>query len=229
MPPEQETSPLSTVDLFVPLSEEEIRDLGRRVPDVRVGRGQIFYTPRHRGENFFMLLEGRMRIYRGVGSREQTLYMVRPGTFFGEAALAALSQGAYAQALEDSRVAIMHRAALQRLVADRPEVGLMMIELLSERVNVCESRLEEIGLREVPARLASLLLRMIESEGVREDGGYTVPAYYTHELLGTIVGCERPALTRALGYLRDRGAVQLPSRQVHVVDTQALERAAGDG
>lgn len=223
-----ERLPLSEIDLFAPLSGEDIRYLEQRVPDVSLDEGQIFYTPRYCGENFFLLLEGRVRIYRAVGSREQTLSIVRPGTFFGEAALAAFAQGAYAQALVDSRVAMMHRAALRRLMADRPDVGMMMVEILIERLNVHESRLEQMSLKETPARLACLILRLIEDEGVREDDGYGLP-YYTHDLLGTMVGCGRPALTRALHELTDAGAVRLNERRIHVVDTQALEHIAGYG
>lgn len=219
-------SPLSGIDLFAPLSFEELQRLGRSTPDVSLREGQIFYTPRHSGESFFLLLEGRMRIYRGVGAREQTLTVVRPGTFFGEAALATLAQSAYAQALVDSKVAIMHRAALHRLVEDRPKVGMVMIELLIERLNVYENQLEEMGLKETPARLASLILRLTEDEGIRQDEEYEIP-YYTHELLSTMVGCGRPALTRALQDLRDAGAVRTRGRRIYVVDTQALERVAG--
>lgn len=228
MPPEEKLS-FSEVDLFAPLSEGEIRDLEQRVPDMSLRKGQILYTPRHCGESLFLLLGGRVRIYRAVGGREQTLTIVRPGTFFGEAAVAALAQGAYAQALADSKVAMMHRAALRRLVADRPEVGMTMIETLIERLNVQESRLEEVGLKEAPARLACLLLRMAEDEGVRHDDGHRVLTHYTHELLGTMVGCGRPALTRALHDLTVAGAVRVHDRRIHVVDTGALARVAGYG
>lgn len=228
MPPDKLPS-MCEVDLFAALSHEELGELERRVPDVFIECGRIFYTPWYRGENFFLLLEGGVRIYRCLGSREQTVSIVRPGTFFGEAALAALEQGAFAQALEDSRVAIMHRGTLRRLVADSPEVGMMMIEILSERLNVYESRLEEMALREVPARLACLILRMAEDEGVRDDEGYKVPTHYTHELLGTMVGCGRPATTRALHYLRDAGAVRLQGRRIRVVDSRVLEHIAGSG
>lgn len=217
---------LSTVGLFKPLSGEELRDLARRVPDVRLEKDQLFYSPWHHGESFFLLIAGRVRIYRVREAREVTVSIVRPGQLFGEASLSGLPQGAYAQALEPARVAIMRRKTLQALILDRPEVGVAMTEILAERLSAHEERLEEVSLMETPARLACLLVRMVETEGVAEDGDSMIPTHYTHQILATMVGCERPALTRALGSLREAGAVWLSNRRIHVADLDILKRYA---
>lgn len=123
----------------------------------------------------------------------------------------------------------MRRQALHRLIAERPKIGAVMIELLAERLYVHEDRIEDISLKETPARLASLLLRMIEGEGVSEDRGHMIPSHYTHQILATMIGCERPALTRALRELRLAGAVWISDRHLHVTDLKALKRCAGEG
>lgn len=225
MPPDAQ-SPLSGVELFSSLPEEQLRNLERRTPEVSVAKGQIFYTPWHRSESFFFLLKGRMRIYRVRGAREVTVAVKHSGEVFGEASLAGLAQGAYAQALEPARVGMMRRQTLHRVIAERPEIGAVMIELLAECLDVHEDRLEDISLKETPARLASLLLRMIEEEGVADDGSYMIPSHYTHQILATMIGCERPALTRALRELRLAGAVWVSDRHLHVTNLKALERCA---
>src|SRR5215207_7583518 len=86
---------------------------------------------------------------------------------FGEIALTAQRlQEAYAQALEPSEVSVMHREDLERLVLQKPEVGLQLTHLLSERLRRYETRLEDISLKGMAARLASFILLLIESEGV---------------------------------------------------------------
>lgn len=219
---DRDPSSLSGVELFSPLSREELRDLERRVPGINLGRRQIFYPPWHRADSFFLLLEGRIRIYRVKGSREITLSVKRPGEFFGEAGLAGLAQGAYAEALEPSRVAIMRRQALQKLVAQNPSVGQTMIEFLVGRLSTYEDKLEEVSLKEASSRLASLLVRMVEGEGVDENGGYMIPTHYTHQVLATMVGCERPALTRAIASLKQAEVIWVSQRRIHVTDLEAL-------
>lgn len=223
MPPD-ERSFLSEIELFGTLSGEDLRELASRLPNISLGDNQIFYTPGHRGESFFLPLSGRMRIYRMRQAREITLSVIHPGQFFGEASLAGLPKGAYAQSLEPAQIALMHRRTLRRLAADRPEVSAVLVELLAERLSIYEDRLEEIGLLDTPVRLARLLVRMIETEGVAEDGEYVIPDHYTHQLLASMIGCERPALTRALGKLRTAGVIRLADRHIHVSDIPALKR-----
>ena len=102
-----------------------------------------------------------------------------------------------------------------------------MISLLSERLRYYETRMEDVTLKEVPARLASLILFLVEKEGVQIPGEIRIPTRYTHEHLGTMIGANREAVTRAFGRLQDEGAVQIRRRLIYVEDVEALERAAG--
>jgi CRP/FNR family transcriptional regulator len=54
-----------------------------------------------------------------------------------------------------------------------------------------------------------------------------IPHHYTHERLGTMIGANREAVTRAFGLLQDQGAVELRRRLIHIKDMEALRRAAG--
>ena len=102
-----------------------------------------------------------------------------------------------------------------------------MISLLSERLHYYETRMQDITLKGVPARLASLILFLIESEGVQIPGEIRIPTRYSHEHLGTMIGANREAVTRAFGRLQDEGALQIRRRLIYVDDVEALERAAG--
>jgi CRP-like cAMP-binding protein len=222
---------LSLVDIFDPLSEEEIEYLNGQLSDVHLERGQVFYTPHDRSERLFVLWKGRVRIYKTTdGGREFTLATVEAGTVFGEMALTAQQmQGAYAQAMEASKLSMMFRDDLERLMMDKPEVGLQISHLLSERLRRYETRLEDITLKGVSARLASLLVLLLESEGVETgDHSLKIPTHYTHQHLGTMVGANREAVTRAFGHLQDEGIVELRRRLIYVPDVEALRRCADD-
>ncbi len=224
----EKTRLLAEVDLLEPLSREEVERFSQRIPGVRLGRAQILYTPAHRGKVLFLLLRGRVRIYKVAEGGELTLNVVGAGETFGEAALVGgRRQGAYAQAMEPCEVALMSVTTFANLVRDKPEVGLKAMELLGERLAFYESKMADIGLREVSGRLASLILHLCQSEGVVTPEGYVIPTRYTHQQLGTMIGAKRVAVTRALGDLRRAGAVELTRRQIYVKDVPALEQAAG--
>jgi CRP/FNR family cyclic AMP-dependent transcriptional regulator len=221
---------LSLVDIFEPLSEEEIDQLNGQLSDVHLEPDEIFYAPQDRSERLFVLWKGRVRIYKTTDGREFTLATVEAGTVFGEMALTAQQlEGAYAQAMECSELSIMRREDLERLMMEKPEVGLRIAHLLSERLRRYETRLEDITLKGVTARLASLLLLLLESEGVvTGDHRLKIPTHYTHQHLGTMVGANREAVTRAFGQLQDEGLVELKRRLIYVPEVEALRRRAAE-
>ena len=222
---------LSLVDIFEPLSEEEIERLNGQLPDRRLEGGEIFYGPHDRSERLFLLQKGKIRIFRTTPEgRELTLAVVEAGTVFGEMALTGQQlEGAYAQAMEPSQVSTMAREDLERLVLEKPEVGLKIMQVLSERLRRYETRLEDVTMKDVRSRLAGIIVLLVESEGVRTGTGYRIPAHYTHERLGTMIGANRVAVTRAFGLLQDEGVVELRRRLIYVTDIEALRRTAAYG
>jgi CRP/FNR family transcriptional regulator len=225
---EEEVELLSKVDIFDSLSKEEIRELLRQNSEISLQEGEIFYAPWEHGGKLFILKKGRVRLYRTEGAREFTLEVVDAGTVFGEMAFTPHRlRESYARAMEPSVIFAMERAEVERLIQQKPQVGLGIISLLSERLHYYETRMEDVTLKGVPARLASLILFLVESEGVQSPEEIRVPTRYTHEHLGTMIGANREAVTRAFGMLQDEGAVQIRRRTIYVNDVEALERAAG--
>jgi CRP/FNR family transcriptional regulator len=226
--PKEKIRLLSLVDVLEPLSEDELEEFARRIPDTHVEKGQIFYAPEGRSEALFMLKKGRVRVYKVTPDGwEFTLATVEAGTMFGEMELTAQRMWeAYAEATAPSDICILKSEDIEHLVRENPEVGLRMVRLLSERLRLCETRLEDVGLKEVPARLASLVLQLSESEGIMTGEGPTIPARYTHYQLATMIGSTRESVTRAFTKLRRAGAVELRHRHIYVKDIEALKHAA---
>ena len=222
---------LSLVDVFEGLSQEEKEQITWRELRSRVEPGETFYTPMDLSETLFVLREGRVRIFKATPEgREFTLAVIESGTVFGEMALTAQRlRNSYAQAMEESEVAVLCRADVERLIMEKPRVGLQLVHLLSDRLVSYETRLEDLGLKEVPARLASLIRQLIQEQGVRTATGYEIPVRYTHQQLGTMIGANREAVTRAFARLRDAGLVGVRRRRICVADLDRLEKATLDG
>ena len=219
---------LSMVDMFEPLSRDELEEIEWQGLEIRVEPGEVFFTPMDLSETLFILQSGRVRVYRKTAEeREFTLAVFGSGTVFGEMTLTAQRlRNSYAEALEPSTVFAMCRADLERLILRKPQVGLQLAYLMGERLMRYEDRLEALGLKEVPARLAGLVLELIESEGIKTGKDYKIPTHYTHQQLGTMIGANREAVTRAFARLQDIGAVELKRRRIHVADLDVLTGAA---
>jgi CRP/FNR family transcriptional regulator, cyclic AMP receptor protein len=219
---------LSMVDILGPLSEEEMNDLAKRCPDTHLEQGDVLYAPQDGTERLFILKQGRVQVYEvDRGGEEITLSVVEGGNVFGEMALTGQSLGGvYVRALASSTVVSLKREDLEGLIMKKPEVGLRLVRELAQRLHASEARYADIIGKDVPARLATLILTLVESEGVVSSESYRIPTRYTHEQLASMIGCKRVAVTRAFSRLKDAGAVQLKDRHVIVKDIDCLKDLA---
>jgi CRP/FNR family transcriptional regulator, cyclic AMP receptor protein len=224
------TTLLSGVDLLAVLSQEQLGRIAHAIPAKSFEVGEHVFTPTYRGEVFFLLLEGQVRIYRLETGQEVTISVLEAGEMFGEAAFTSRKgKGSYAQAIAVSRIAFMNRSTFYRFIQRDPELGMRAIELLGERLSFYEQRIADLGLKKVPSRLASLILQLVESEGiVTGKGRYRLSAHYTHEQLALMIGAKRVAVSRAMKGLREAGAVETGRRRIVVKDAEALGRIADE-
>ena len=227
---ESHTTLLSGVGLFALLSQEQLGRIAYGIPAKSFEGGEHVFTPTYSGEVFFLLLEGRVRIYRLEAGQEVTIGVLEAGEMFGEAAFTSReSKGSYAQAIAASKIAFLNRSTFYRLIQRDPELGIRAIELLSERLSFYERRIEDISLKKIPARLASLIIQLVEAEGiVTGKGRYRLNANYTHEQLALMIGAKRVAVSRAMKGLREAGAVETGRRRIVVKDAEALGRIADE-
>ena len=219
---------LSMVDIFGPLSPEEMEDLAKRTPDTFLDGGDVLYSPQDGAERLFILKKGRVQVYElDRGGEEITLSVVEGGNVFGEMALTGQSlQGLYVRALVPSTVVSLRRDDLEGLIMKKPEVGLRLVRELAERLHASEARYTDIVGKDVPTRLATLILSLVDSEGLVGNESYRIPTRYTHEQLASMIGCKRVAVTRAFSRLREFGAVEVKECHILVKDLETFKSPA---
>jgi CRP/FNR family cyclic AMP-dependent transcriptional regulator len=228
---QEEIRLLSMVDILGPLSDEEMENLAKRSPDTFLEQDDILYTPKEGTERLFILKKGRVQVYEiDKEGEEITLSVIEDGNVFGEMALTGQSlEGLYVRAITPSTVVSLRREDVEDLIRKEPEVGLRLVRDLAERLHDSERRYADVVGKDVPARLATLILTLVDSEGVVSSESYRIPTHYTHDQLGSMIGCRRVAVTRAFRKLEEGGAVVLKDRRIVVKDMNALKELAEAG
>ena len=219
---------LAKVDILEQLPPEEAERLALLSSAVRLEAGEAIALAEDR-QALLLLASGRVRVHEpSAAGPDLTISMVEAGTVVGQTGFAPrLSRALRIEALQSSILLVLEWEGFEDLGFRNPEVGLKTIRLLSERLAVCEGRLSDMVRKEVPARLAGLILSLCEHQGVvTGDGNHMIPTRYTHKQLASMVGSNREAITRAFGRLRKAGAVEVRSRNIYVTDADALERFA---
>jgi CRP-like cAMP-binding protein len=148
---------LLTMEIFRDLPPEQITMIEHATVMRAIPRGQIIYSQEDRAEALFLLKRGRVTLYRLTPSGKRLeLATSGPKAFFGEMPLLGESlRHTFAEAGEDSLLCVMSRADVERLIRERPQVALRMIEVLGKRLALTEARLEELAYRSAPARVSA--------------------------------------------------------------------------
>ena len=219
---------LALVDILEGVSPEEVRVLARRSAFANLDtRDAFLVSPDEHADRLLLLLEGRAQVCEDSDcGQELTVSVVEDGTLVGATGFAPHPWGLRVEALEPSIVCGVRRRAFDELVSRNPVLGTRVASMLGRRLIETEGRLADLACKEVPERLASQILRLLQSEGIVTKEGYKIPTPYTHRQLGTMIGAKREAVTRAFGRLRWTGGVELRNRRIFVTDPDALERAA---
>jgi CRP-like cAMP-binding protein len=223
---------LATVDILEPLPPEELERLAPFSSSMRLEAGEAVALEEDR-ETLLLLASGRVRVHElsTTGGPDLTFSMIEEGTVVGQTGLAVrLSRGLRVEALQPSTMLVIRWKDFEELMFRNPQVAIKTIRLLSERLAMCEGRLSEMIHKEVVARLAGLILRLSEYQGiVMSDGSRMIPTRYTHQQLASMVGSNREAATRALGKVRKAGAVEIRNRYIYVTDVDTLNHLAEVG
>jgi CRP/FNR family transcriptional regulator len=228
-PMEERRRLLALVDIFELLPPLEIERLASLRSFVSLRAREAFPLNEDR-QMLLVLADGKVRVYEAnPAGKNFTVSVVQSGSVIGQTGfLPWRLRELCAETLEPSLIFCPEWEDFKEIVRCYPEVGIRMMELLAARLSDNEDRLFELTRKEVPARLASLIRKLVEYEGVvTSDGGRRIPTRYTHQQLASMIGADREAVTRAFGRLKNERGVQLRKRYIHVTDMEALERASG--
>lgn len=216
---------LSELTVFQDLSAREMEELNRATVMSSVPKGRVFYRPEETSEVLFILKEGRVQLYRiSPEGKKLVITTLGPHTLFGEMPLlGAKMHNTFAEAIEDCLIMVMSRSDLERLILAKPQVALRILDVTGKRLREAEERLENMAFKGIPARLASLLLRLADEQD--PANGMEILGL-THQDLAESVGTYRETATQVLNDLKANGLIEIGRKRITILDRDKLESVA---
>lgn len=220
--PAEKMKYLSELTVFQDLTPREMEELNRITTMSTVQKGRVFYRPEEPGEVLFILKEGRVQLYRiSPEGKKLVITTLGPHTLFGEMALLGTKMhNTFAEAVEDCLICVMSRTDLERLILNKPQVALRILEITGKRLREAEERLESMAFKGIPARLASLLLRLSDEQTSDEVTGLT------HQDLAESVGTYRETATQVLNDLKSQGLIDIGRKRIMILEREELQEIA---
>lgn len=221
------TTAIAAIPLFQGLPTPQVEDLTMIVQEQVVRKGQIIFSEGDDGIGFYVVLAGRVKVFKlSMDGKEQILHLFGPGEPFGEVPVFSGQRfPASAATMEESRILFFPRDSFVALVKKTPEVALNMLAILSRRLRRFASLIEDLSLKEVPARLSAYLLYLKSANRGSQDLTLDISKAQLASLLGTIP----ETLSRILTKMSKQGLIQTDGPRIRIMDLEALQDLAETG
>jgi CRP/FNR family transcriptional regulator, dissimilatory nitrate respiration regulator len=205
------------------LDEQELSALTDIASFKHLAKGEILFLEGDPAFGFFILLDGRVRIFKSSPEgKEYTLHSIGPGQMFAEVAIfRGKGFPANCVASEDSSVAFLPKEEFTQMLANSPQMSLKMIVALASFVREYNQKVEDLSLREVPARLAVFLLQQ-----ATDHKASTFELATSKTELATSLGTISETLSRNFRKLAEAGAIQIQGDLVTILDVTRLQEIA---
>lgn len=211
-------------DLFESFNAVELGRLLGILEELELPKHHVIFSPGAPSEAIYFIEKGRVRLTRlSPEGKTVILALLGPGELIGEAAWETGEHDSYAETLEESRIYQIGREAFQNFIRENPEFGLRLIQILGIRLKQAQARIEDLVFRQVPSRVARLLLSLAETHGKVTPNGIRVEFPLTHQEIADLVGSSRVTVTQILNKFRSSQWIEIESKRVTIHNLNALE------
>jgi len=218
---------ISNALLFHGLGEKEISRVGQIAVEKNFGKGEFVFSEGEDSNGFYIIGDGLVKIYKvSSDGKEQILHFLGPGEPFGEVPVFSGQRfPANAETVTESHVLFFPRPAFIDLITNNPSLALNMLAVLSVRLRQFTIQIENLSLKEVPARLAAYLIYLAE-EQKKED---SVTLSISKGQLASLIGTVPETLSRVFARMNGQKLIEVDDRHIRFLDRDGLEELAEYG
>ena len=215
---------ISTIPLFNGLPEDQIVAIKKIAVEKKINKGEIIFSEGDEGNGFFVVADGRVKVFKvSTEGKEQILHIFGPGQPFGEVPVFAGQKfPANAQAIDKTQVLFFPRASIVNLISANPSLALNMLAVMSKKLRQFAVQIENLSLKEMPARLASYLIFLADEQ----NKGDLVILKISKGQLASTLGTIPETLSRAFAKLSGQNLISVDGKRITLLDRRGLENLA---
>jgi len=211
---------IKSTSLFEGLSEEEIEAVSRLIFEKKFGKGETIFFEGDEADGFYIVSSGQIKVFKmNPMGKEHILHIFGPGEPVGEVPVFSKQPfPANAEAIIKSSTLFFPRKDFVALIEKNPSIALNMLAVLSRRLRQFAVQIENLSLKEVPARLAGYLLYIAKEQ----DNGNVVKLPVSKGQLASLLGTIPETLSRIFSRMSDEGLIQVEGRLITILDRDGL-------
>ncbi len=211
---------IQSLPLFDGLEERHLKEIYRIAETKEYQKGEMIFTEGDTCDGFYIVEMGQVKVFKlSFMGKEQILHIYGPGKPFGEVPVFTGKKfPASAQTITAARLIFFPREQFVGLIAANPSLSLNMLAVLSKRLREFTVMVENLALKEVPARLASYLVVLKNEEKV----GQTVTLPVSKTQLAGLLGTTPETISRILTKMSNDGLIDVDRKAIKILDKEGL-------
>src|SRR5690242_2586946 len=208
------------------LEPGEIDTLATRARVASYRAGQEIFAKGSPGRTMIAVLQGEVKIVSlSPTGKEVVLNVIHAGEVFGEiAVIDGKERSAGASATTDCDLLIIDRRDVLPIFERHPEICMMLMQVLCQRLRRTSEQVEDILFRSLEARVAKALLQLMEDAKHVEPRAPEVVLHLSQNDLAVIAGGRRESVNKLLQAWQREGWIALGRSSIVIRDAAALER-----
>ncbi|MGD2187750.1 MAG: Crp/Fnr family transcriptional regulator [Desulfobacterales bacterium] len=218
---------ISAIPLFNGLPDDQLNAIREVAVEKQFSKGQTIFSEGDQTKGFFVVVDGRVKIYKlSSEGKEQILHIFEVGQSFGEVTVfSGQKLPANAQTLANTRLLFFPRRTFIDLITANPALALNLLAIMSKKLRQFAAQIENLSLKEIPARLASYLIVLSQEQDTENTVTLNVSKGQLASLLGTIP----ETLSRIFAKLSGQNFIRVEGPRITLLDRQGLEDLAEYG
>lgn len=215
---------LGNVQLWQGLPDELLDEIAKIVVAHTYSKNEVIFYEGDPSLGFFVVKSGRVKVFKlSAEGKEQILQFFGPGEHFAEVpAFDGDCFPASAAALEKTELLLFPRLAFLQVLEQNPQIAIKMLSIFARHLRRFALLIEDLSLKEVPARLAAYLLYLQENVSDEE-----VELEMTKGQLAAFLGTIPETLSRVFAKFSQSGMIRIDGSRIKLLDRQRLQMLAG--
>ncbi|PKN45631.1 MAG: hypothetical protein CVU59_08495 [Deltaproteobacteria bacterium HGW-Deltaproteobacteria-17] len=196
---------------FRTLSSDAQADIEQRFAYRRYPAGTMIPGAAQNTGELLLIRYGKAKVViSGAGENQEklVLHVLGAGDLFGKPF--PMDQGpvpADLEIIDEVGALVLTREALTAHLRRFPATSLVLLRMLSERLEETYEAMACLSLGDVEARLVRLLTRLAKKEGRRVPEGFLLPAAHTQTDIASMIGARRETVSRLLTQFAHDGRI----------------------
>ena len=205
---------LTNIALFSGFSDVDMDAISSLTVTRSFPKNTLVICEGDQSDSLYLILSGKVKVFLSdEEGKEVTLNMQSEGEYFGELAiLDEAPRSASVMTTEETKLAILSRAAFDKCMEEHPAMAITIMRGLARRLRELTENVRSLALMDVYGRVARLLLEMAEEL----DDKKVIKQRLTQRDIASMVGASREMVSRILRDLSIGGYITVENKIITI-------------